>query len=90
MQIFASFNPLWGQISGARSDFVLLIHQICSFLPPQGTGANKNLDEKNGVLEVELCRHVTLKVHTFKTNMADDSELHVFVHHQYRVTKQKP
>ena len=36
--LWASFRPLWGQNSVARSHFVLLIHQICSFLPPQRTG----------------------------------------------------
>ena len=35
IQIFASFRPLWRQNSVARSHFVLLIHQICNFLPPQ-------------------------------------------------------
>ena len=50
MQMFASFRPLWGQNSVAQSHFVLLIHQICSFLPSQRTGTNKNVHEKNCVL----------------------------------------
>ena len=38
IQIFASFRPLLGQNSVARSHFVLLIHQICSFCPHRGLG----------------------------------------------------
>ena len=41
IQIFASFRPLWRQNSVVRSHFFLLIHPICSFLPPQMTGRIK-------------------------------------------------
>ena len=41
IQFFASFMPLWGQNSVARSHFVLLVHQICSFFTYRGLGRTK-------------------------------------------------
>ena len=46
IQIFASFRPLRAQTSVARSNFVLLTHQICNILPHRKLERTKNLHNK--------------------------------------------